>query len=107
MTTDFSKFSHQQLMDMVAQISPESATGAALRLIFVSQQLKDAATTLDLKLADSMNGWTGAAADSFQNWAKAVTQATHNLSQYSMDMGKQVGQVAFAAGNATSMPKLP
>ncbi|MGA4542733.1 hypothetical protein ACPA54_22330 [Uniformispora flossi] len=107
MTTDFSKFSHQQLMDMVAQVSPESATGAALRLIFVSQQLKDAATTLDLKLADSMNGWTGVAADSFHTWATAVTQATHQLSQYSMDMGKQVGQVASAAGGATAMPKLP
>lgn len=107
MATDFSRFTHQQLIDMVAHVNHEDAAWAALRLAFVGEQLKQAATTLNLKLADSRQGWTGATADSFHTWADAVTESTHQLSQYSTEMGKQLGHVASAAGTAGSMPQLP
>lgn len=103
--TDFHQFSHQQLLRMIEQASPEKVNA-------VADKLKKAAGTIkkiggDLK--DHMAGleWEGPGADAFHTWGADMANATTRLGEYSQTAGAALHEASVALTEAKAMPKYP
>jgi uncharacterized protein YukE len=109
MTTDFSKYSHQQLYDMVHNMNSDggidaiasNATGAAQQLeLMVTQYLN--------QVAGIGQSWTGKAADSYMQFASGVGTAAQALTDQMTSVGGTLSSVSCAIEQAKSdMPPVP
>ncbi|MDH6117955.1 uncharacterized protein YukE [Kitasatospora sp. GAS204A] len=101
----FAAKSHQELLDMVMNTDTGviSTRGGALRgasstLTEISAQLKTNVQNLE---------WTGAAADSFRDWAGKLNTATNQLSDYAVAAAPPLEAAATALGTTKAMPPVP
>lgn len=104
MATDFSKFTHEQMLQMFAAASSDAAESAAARLRTASEQLTASAEMLRFDL--ERTGWEGKAADTFLAWAHELTNATHTTAAYVGEVAIAIDNIASAIGS-TKLPQLP
>ncbi|MEY9843796.1 WXG100 family type VII secretion target [Streptacidiphilus sp. MAP5-3] len=105
-TTNFETMSHQQLYDMVANSNPSSVQSIGDTLSTASTQVQSVADDLNTHL--SKLEWSGAAAESFQTWARQIVQAADDLSVFHNNAGLAVQTAGSTLSSVkAAMPPVP
>ncbi|MET9322918.1 hypothetical protein ABZX75_22380 [Streptomyces sp. NPDC003038] len=84
MATNFDRYTHQQLLEMIASLDPETVKARGTQLTEASKAIERIGK--DLK-DHRVKGWEGEAAEAFQNWVNSAGSATLVLSEYSHQGG--------------------
>ncbi|NUU25724.1 MAG: hypothetical protein HOV68_30100, partial [Streptomycetaceae bacterium] len=103
-TTDFTGYSHEQMLQMFNGATPNLAFEAFMRLGAAGQALTEAAKVLSTEIGNL--DWEGPAAERFRAWADQLVVATHNLSDYAGNVGGRMGDVAMSIGSV-KLPPVP
>jgi hypothetical protein len=105
-STDFEKFDHSAMLDMIQNADAGKVTALAHKLDAVGTKTEKIAT--DLQTHMGKLDWEGKGGDAFRDWGSRVASATLTLSDYSsnasvfmLNAGQVLGEVQ------RDMPKVP
>ncbi|MGW3322584.1 WXG100 family type VII secretion target [Streptomyces virginiae] len=98
--TDFEKFTHQQMRDMITSLDPTSVQARADQLTSAAEKIKTIGEALKKHV---VTGWEGEGADAFQEWVGRAGNATLRLGEYSAKGGEWMGKVVQTMTEATKM----
>ncbi|MDI2132472.1 WXG100 family type VII secretion target [Yinghuangia seranimata] len=99
--TDFSQYTHEQLLEMFSSNSASAVTDAATKLASISRRMTQAAEELSKHAANL--DWEGASADQFQQWTTGLVNNTHTVASGVMTVSTAVNDI----GTQIAQTKLP
>ncbi|MGW0362405.1 hypothetical protein [Streptomyces sp. NPDC002990] len=101
MATNFDRYTHQQMREMIASLDPETVRTRATQLQAAADAIKKIADKLKTHV---VSDWEGEGAVAFQEWVGRTGNATLRLSEFSAAGAKWMTEAAQKMVEAKTMP---
>ncbi|MDI2128187.1 WXG100 family type VII secretion target [Yinghuangia seranimata] len=102
--TDFTQYSHAQMVGMLAPAKGTNIVEAGQRIVRVSEAIRYAAAALKSKTETVQ--WDGQAANDFRTWSDQLVASTQQLAEYAHASGNAL-QVVGNKVASTHLPPVP